>query len=118
MKITTIIFFFVSITLFSTHAIPHERALTYIIQLTPMPGEVGYTLPIYFGNQRFTVLFDTGSSDLWIPDVRCINCGNKNKLNPVGLSTQNLRFHKKYDFDNTQLSGYIYYSDFYMGNAL
>src|SRR6185369_2249644 len=104
MKIPTIIFFFISITLFSTHAIPHERALTYLIQLTPLPGEVGYTLPIYFGNKKFMVLFDTGSSDLWIPDLRCNTCGNKNKLDPIGLSTQNLHFEKGYGGDNSQVS--------------
>src|SRR5256886_14117743 len=118
MKIIIIVIFFVFTTLFSTHAVPRERALTYSIQLTPLPGEIGYTLPIYFGNQLFTVLFDTGSSDLWVPEVRCTDCGNKNKLNPIGLPTNNKPFHIAYGADNDNVSGYICYSDFKIGDEI
>src|SRR2546421_1257448 len=96
MKITTIISFFISTILLSIHAVPHAQAQTYEIQLTSLPGDIGYTLPIHFGNQMFIVYFDTGSSELWIPEVGCIACGNKNKLNPIGLSTQNIRFQMDY----------------------
>src|SRR6185369_832860 len=118
MKIIIIVIFFVFATLFSTHAVPRKRALTYNIQLTPLPGEIGYTLPIYFRNQLFTVLFDTGSSDLWVPEVRCTACGNKNKLNPIGSPTNNLLFYIAYGADIEDVSGYIWYSDFKMGDAL
>lgn len=42
----------------------------------------------YYGNitlgtppQHFTVLFDSGSSSLWVPSTDCVNCANHSKYN-------------------------------------
>ena len=110
MKITTIISFFISTILLSIHAVPHAQAQTYEIQLTSLPGDIGYTLPIHFGNQMFIVYFDTGSSELWIPEVGCIACGNKNKLNPTGLPINNRIIEIKYL--NSRISVYTAKADF------
>lgn len=42
--------------------------------------------------QLFTVIFDTGSSNIWVPEIGCTNCGFKwfdthNKFNPDDSST-------------------------------
>lgn len=43
--------------------------------LTSAESGTGYAVDIQFGSATFTVLFDTGSSDLWLPaaDFQCVN---------------------------------------------
>jgi len=48
-----------------------------------------YYGPIQVGGQTFTVIFDTGSSNLWVPSKKCTNCGS----------------HSLYD--STQSSSYV-----------
>src|SRR6185369_16978147 len=110
MKITTIISFLVATTLFTIDAALHKRAETYQIQLTRLPRN-GYSFPITIADKIFTVLFDTGSSDLWVPEVHCNTCGNKNKLNP---NDHNIITHPDQPFELQYgagtASGYIAFS--------
>ncbi|CAG8801029.1 28056_t:CDS:2, partial [Dentiscutata erythropus] len=52
-------------------------------------NEVGYYGPITIGNQNFTVTYDTGSLDLWVPDISCSisACGSHNRFDPSKSST-------------------------------
>ncbi|CAG8471878.1 5932_t:CDS:2 [Dentiscutata heterogama] len=61
-----------------------------IITLTDEPvsnNDVGYYGPITIGNQNFSVTFDTGSLDLWVPDISCTSCGKHNRFDPSKSST-------------------------------
>ncbi|RIB16255.1 aspartic peptidase domain-containing protein, partial [Gigaspora rosea] len=41
----------------------------------------GYYGPITIGGQTFNVMFDTGSSDFWVPYSNCTSCANHTKFN-------------------------------------
>ena len=57
--------------------ISNRRRLEAIESLTDYYDEQFYG-PITIGGQDFMVLFDTGSSNLWIPDQSCSNCAGSN----------------------------------------
>ena len=54
------------------------------VPLTDQQNDLLWTGQIAIGtnNQKFTVDFDTGSSDLWIPSKSCSSCGSHNKYDP------------------------------------
>lgn len=60
-------------------------------------GDIFYTAQIQIGNnsQYFVLLVDTGSSNLFVPSITCVNCGSHNKFyctNPVQTSEGRLVF--------------------------
>jgi len=114
MRKATIIILLVATILFTIDATPYKRAPVYEIQLTNTPKDGAYVFPIRFGDQEFTVKFDTGSSDLWVPEIGCTDCGNKNKLDAKGIQTNHEPFRINY-FGGT-VTGYIGISDFKMGD--
>uniref|UniRef100_A0A8B9SGW3 pepsin A n=1 Tax=Anas platyrhynchos TaxID=8839 RepID=A0A8B9SGW3_ANAPL len=69
---------------------PHNQASKYFPRGTSMvPNEYYGTISIGTPAQEFTVIFDTGSSNLWVPSVYCSSraCENHKRFNPSKSST-------------------------------
>ncbi|XP_032271776.1 chymosin-like [Halichoerus grypus] len=67
---------------------------------------------IYIGTppQEFTVVFDTGSSDLWVPSVYCKSyaCQNHHRFNPAKSSTfQNLNQPLSIQYGTGSMQGFL-----------
>eukprot|EP01138_Halocafeteria_seosinensis_P015702 gb/GECG01016023.1/.p1 GENE.gb/GECG01016023.1/~~gb/GECG01016023.1/.p1 ORF type:complete len:380 (+),score=52.63 gb/GECG01016023.1/:1-1140(+) len=75
-------------------------------------GEISVGTP----PQKFQVIFDTGSSNLWIPSTKCTNCGSHPKYNHTASST----YHKngtsfKIMYGSGPVSGFISNDDVTVG---
>ena len=46
-----------------------------------------YYGPVSVGGQQFQVIFDTGSSNLWVPAENCSSCGSHPKYDPTKSKT-------------------------------
>lgn len=59
------------------------------IPLKDIHQEAAYTGKISIGTppRDFAVIFDTGSSDLWVPSALCVVCGRRTKYNQETSST-------------------------------
>ena len=67
-------------------------------------GEVTIGTP----GQTFEVIFDTGSSNLWVPATNCTNCGSKPKFNPTASSTYHANGEKFYiRYGSGPVSGFV-----------
>src|SRR5256885_6086035 len=119
MRISSIIaLLIVTSFLYTIHATPIKRASTYALQLIPGPWEYTYFFSIKFGDQMFNMQFDTGSAQIWVPEIKCTDCGNKNKFdpdNPTGsFETEHKPFEVRYGMG--EVSGYIGTSDLNIGD--
>ena len=58
--------------------------------------------------QTFEVIFDTGSSNLWVPATNCTNCGSKPKFNPTASSTYHANGEEFYiRYGSGPVSGFV-----------
>ncbi|KAI0677640.1 acid protease [Trametes maxima] len=59
------------------------------VPLTDQAFDLEWTGPITIGNpgQNFTMDFDTGSSDLWVPAAACQSCSNHSLYDPAKSSS-------------------------------
>ncbi|XP_061204442.1 pepsin A-like [Neopsephotus bourkii] len=75
---------------------PYDPAAKYFSTGVSSEPMQNYMDNSYYGTisigtppQDFTVIFDTGSSNLWVPSVYCtsLSCSNHNRFNPAKSST-------------------------------
>mmetsp|Transcript_7481 Transcript_7481/g.10503 ORF Transcript_7481/g.10503 Transcript_7481/m.10503 type:complete len:539 (+) Transcript_7481:53-1669(+) len=60
--------------------------------------------------QNFTAIFDTGSSDVWVPNINCTSCGKHNLFN--GSDSSSYVSNLDNDFELDYLSGTVKGSTF------
>ncbi|XP_068275511.1 embryonic pepsinogen [Nyctibius grandis] len=82
------------------HAFPNGTEVATEPLLNTLDMEYYGTISIGTPPQNFTVVFDTGSSNLWVPSISCASlaCQNHQMFNPLQSSTykstgQNLSIH-------------------------
>ncbi|CAG8565381.1 12377_t:CDS:1 [Ambispora leptoticha] len=83
--------------------------------------DIGYQGPIEIGGQTFTVIFDTGSSDLWVPSQACTDaaCKAHKSYDPKkskGFKSDNKPFEIKYG--TGEVSGIIAVDDVSVAGAV
>ena len=89
-----------------------QKRATGSVSLTDQDDDEEWTGGITIGTpaQSFVIDFDTGSSDLWVPNSSCKSCSGKHLYNPSKSSTESKKsgtFQIEYG-DGSTVSGPIY----------
>uniref|UniRef100_A0A8C5Q6P1 Peptidase A1 domain-containing protein n=1 Tax=Leptobrachium leishanense TaxID=445787 RepID=A0A8C5Q6P1_9ANUR len=107
---------------------PYNPATKYFPELAQASGEPlqNYMDIEYFGTisigtpaQEFTVIFDTGSSNLWVPSVYCSSqaCTNHHMFNPQQSSTfQATNTPVSIQYGTGSMTGFLGYDTVQVGN--
>lgn len=96
----------------SSKALLSVLASDDIVELDSAGGGAGYSVEVDLGGNKYDVIFDTGSSDLWVfdSDVQCINANDED------VDNSKCDFGAKFsgDFDDGDIDDehfYITYGD-------
>ncbi|KAE8591647.1 hypothetical protein XENTR_v10018524 [Xenopus tropicalis] len=107
---------------------PYNPASKYFPTLAQSSAEVlqNYMDIEYYGTisigtppQEFTVIFDTGSANLWVPSVYCSSsaCTNHNRFNPQQSTTfQATNTPVSIQYGTGSMSGFLGYDTLQVGN--
>ncbi|NP_001079037.1 pepsinogen 4, group I (pepsinogen A) L homeolog precursor [Xenopus laevis] len=107
---------------------PYNPASKYFPTLAQSSAETlqNYMDIEYYGTisigtppQEFTVIFDTGSANLWVPSVYCSSqaCSNHNRFNPQQSSTfQATNTPVSIQYGTGSMSGFLGYDTLQVGN--
>lgn len=107
MKLTFIILLLLSVIALTVYASPfpepeiikfpltkrrpvyNKRQASSTVTLSDFQQDSSYYFPIKISGQSFTVVFDTGSLDLWVPGSSCTSpaCRKHNQFNPANSPT-------------------------------
>ncbi|XP_004620142.1 chymosin-like [Sorex araneus] len=111
----------------SKHETKHNRKFSNFGQVASEPL-TNYLDCQYFGKiqigtppQEFTVIFDTGSSDLWVPSVYCQSdaCQNHHRFNPAKSSTfQNMNKPLSIAYGTGSMQGILGYDTVTVSNIV
>lgn len=96
----------------SSRALLSVLASDDIVELDQAGGGAGYSVEVDLGGDKYDVIFDTGSADLWVfdSDVQCINANDED------VDNSKCNFGAKFsgDFDDGDVDDehfYITYGD-------
>uniref|UniRef100_A0A8C8RPK3 pepsin A n=1 Tax=Pelusios castaneus TaxID=367368 RepID=A0A8C8RPK3_9SAUR len=107
---------------------PASKYLPYSANKFASEPLINYMDAAYYGTisigtpgQEFTVVFDTGSSNLWVPSVYCSStaCSNHSRFNPADSSTyhatnQNLSI----EYGSGSMTGFLAYDTVQVGGIV
>ncbi len=94
-----------SLALASPNVLPlHRRAPSTVLPLTAADHGFSFDVEIIIGGQKFLVLADTGSSDLWVAGTgyRCFNATDNNELPQSACTYANATYNPSPTFRQIQ----------------